>query len=168
MRPSITPLEIRKRTFQKALRGYDPVEVTQFLDALADDLEEMFRGYDEMERDTVRLRDEVGRHRESEGAMKEALVLAQKSAEGLRLQSEKEASRLIADADRHADRLVQQAMDRVVELEKRIRELRVERRNFHLKLQGTIDMYQQVLNFDKEEDDLDASVSVLRRKREGE
>ena len=64
-----------------------------------------------------------------------------------------------------ATRLVQQSLEKAAEKEKRIRELRVERKNFHLKLQGMLDMFQQVLNFDKEEEDLDASVSVMRPKR---
>ena len=60
-------------------------------------------------------------------------------------------------------------MERVSETEKRLRELRVERKNFHLKLQGMIDMFQQILNFDKEEDELDNSIALHRpKKREGE
>jgi hypothetical protein len=53
-------------------------------------------------------------------------------------------------------------------MERAIRELRVERKNFHLKLQGMIDMFQQVLNFDRQEDEQDKSVSLYRpKKREG-
>lgn len=169
MTPAITPLEIRKRTFGKRLRGYDAGEVTQFLESLAEDLEEVFRTLDELERENARLKDENARHRETEATLKETLVLAQRSAEGLRASSEKEAERLLADAERQAERLVQQGLERVAETEKKIRELRVERKNFHLKLQGMIELFQQVLNFDREDDEMDASVSVLRaRRREGE
>lgn len=169
MRPSITPLDIRKRTFPLRFRGLDRNEVTQYLDLVADDLEELMRTLDELERENDRLKDEVARHRESEATLKETLLMAQRSAESLRLDSEREADRILADANRHADRLVQQALEKTAEKEKRIRELRVERKNFHLKLQGMLDMFQQVLNFDKEEEDLDSSVSVIRPKRkEGE
>jgi DivIVA domain-containing protein len=43
MRPTISALEVRKRTFARKLRGYDRDEVRQFLEALAEDLEELFR-----------------------------------------------------------------------------------------------------------------------------
>jgi hypothetical protein len=57
----------------------------------------------------------------------------------------------------------------MAETEKKIRELRMERRNFQLKLQSTIELFQQVLNFDKEEDEMEGSLSIHRpRKREGE
>lgn len=169
MRPNITPLDIRKRTFPLRFRGLDRNEVTQYLDLLADDLEELMRTLDDLERDNSRLKEEVARHRESEASLKETLMMAQRNAETLRSDTEREAERILADANRHADRLVQHALEKSAEKEKRIRELRVERKNFHLKLQGMLDMFQQVLNFDKEEEDLDSSVSVMRPKRkEGE
>ncbi len=169
MRTSLTPLELRKRSFSPRFRGFDRNEVLQFLELMADDLEELHRQLDELDRENVRLKDELARHRENEETLRQTLVVAQRSAEGLRANSEKEAERIVAEAERQADRLVQQALEKVAEKEKRIRELRVERKNFHLKLQGMLDMFQQVLNFDREEEDLDSSVSVMRAKRrEGE
>lgn len=165
MRPSITPLEIRKRTFQSKFRGYDPVEVAQFLETMGDDLEELFRDLDELTRENTRLKEDNARYRENETTLKETLLLAQRSADGLKHSTEKEAGRIVQEAEKHAEKLIHQALERVAELERRIRELRVERKNFHLKYQGMIDMFQQVLNFDKEEDDLDSSVSILRSKR---
>jgi len=162
-------LEIRKRMFSKRFRGFDVVEVVQFNESIAEDLEEMLRSLDELERENERLRVENARHRETEGTLRETLVSAQRSADGLKHSAEREADLVLADANRQAERLVQQALERVAETEKKIRELRVERKNFHLKLQGMLDMFQQVLIFDKEEDDLDASISVLRpKKREGD
>lgn len=169
MRPSISPLEIRRRSFAKRLRGYDVNEVGQFLDTLADDLEELFRDHDEMERENVRLKDENARYRANETTLKETLFLAQRSADGLKASTEKEADRVLRDAERQAERLVQQGLEKVSDYEKRVRELRMERKNFHLKLQAMLDMFQEVLKFDREEDDLDSSVSIIRAKRrEGE
>lgn len=169
MRPSISPLELRKKEFTKRFRGFDTNEVLSFLELLAEEAEETVRTLDELERENHRLKEELSRHRETEATLRDTLIVAQKSADGLRAASEKEADRIIAEAERKADRLVQHALEAVSEREKRVRELRMERKNFHLKLQGMLDMFQQVLNFDKEEEDLDASVSVLRPKRkEGE
>lgn len=165
MRPSITPLDIRKRSFPLRLRGLDRNEVAQYLEVLADDLEELMRTLDELERENARLKDELTHHRETEATLKQTLFLAQRNAETLRSDSEREADRILAEANRQGERLVQQALEKTAEKERRIRELRVERKNFHLKLQGMLDMFQQVLNFDKEEEDLDASVAVIRPKR---
>ena len=39
MRPTISALEIRKRKFPKRFRGFDPIEVTGFLESFAEDIE---------------------------------------------------------------------------------------------------------------------------------
>ena len=158
-------MDVRKRTFSVRLRGLDRNEVTQYLDAVADDLEELLRTLDELERENSRLKDELVRHRENETMLKETLLLAQRSAENLRADSEREADRILAEANRQGERLVQQALEKAADKEKRIRELRMERKNLQLKLQGTLDMFQQVLAFDRDEEDLDSSVSVIRPKR---
>ena len=169
MRPTISPLEVRKREFTRAFRGYNREEVRQFLEALAEDLEELFRTLDELERESVRLAEENTRHRETEATLKETLLMAQRSAESLRASTEQDAERILRDAEQKGETIVRQAMERVAEMEKAIRELRVERKNFHLKLQGMIDMFQQVLIFDKQEDEQDNSVSLYRpKKREGD
>lgn len=169
MRPTISPLEVRKRTFSRAFRGFDREEVGHFLEALGEDLEELFRALDELERENARLGEEVARHRETEATLKETLVLAQRSAENLRASTEQDAERILSEAEHKGDALVRQAMERVSEMERAIRELRIERKNFHLKLQGMIDMFQQVLNLDKQEDEADRSVSIWRaKKREGD
>jgi cell division initiation protein len=169
MRPTISSLEIRKRQFPKKFRGVDPAEVTQFLEALAEDFEEMSRELDEFERENARLHDENTRHRETEATLKETLLLAQRSADSLRATSEKDAGRIVGEAETKADKMIQQALDRMAETEKKIRELRMERRNFHIKFQGMLDLFQQVLKFDKEEDEMEGSVSVHRpRRKEGE
>jgi len=169
MRPTISSLEIRKRTFSRKLRGFDRDEVMTFLEALAEDVEELFRELDELERENARLKEENSRHRDTEATLKETLLLAQRSAESLKVSTEQEAERVLLNAETKAEALMDHAMERVSETEKKLRELRVERKNFHLKLQGMIDMFQQVLNFDKEEDELDNSIALHRpKKREGE
>jgi cell division initiation protein len=167
MSPLLTPLELRKRVFARRFRGFDVQEVRQFLEAMAEDLEDVSRRLDELERENDRLKEENARHRETENMLKETLLGAQRSAESLLQTTEKEVDRRLHDAERQADLLMQQGMERVSDTEKKIRELRLERRNFHLKLQGMLDMFQQVLNFDREEDELDHSVSVFKRPPRG-
>ncbi len=129
----------------------------------------MSRELDELERENARLHDENSRHRETEATLKETLLLAQRSADSLRATSEKDAGRIVGEAESKAERMIEQALDRMAETEKKIRELRMERRNFHIKFQGMLDLFQQVLKFDKEEDEMEASISVHRPKRkEGE
>jgi len=118
MRPTISPLEVRKREFTRAFRGYNREEVRQFLEALAEDLEELFRTLDELERESVRLAEENTRHRETEATLKETLLMAQRSAESLRASTEQDAERILRDAEQKGETIVRQAMERVAEMER--------------------------------------------------
>src|SRR5471032_1784088 len=129
MRPTISALEIHKRQFPKRFRGFDPAEVRHFLDALAEDLEEMSRELDELERENARLKEENTRHRDTENTLKETLLLAQRSADSLREASEKDVGRIVGEAQSKAERMVQQSFEDTAATEKKIRELRMERRN---------------------------------------
>lgn len=165
MRSGLSPLDLRKRTFSKRLNGFDQTEVTQFLETLAEDLEDLYRKIDEQEREISRMRDENARHRENEATLRETLVSAQRSADSLRDHADREARAIITEAERQSERLMQQAMERAADIDRKIRELRIERRNFQIKLQGMIDLFQQVLNFDREDDELEASLTTMRAKK---
>jgi DivIVA domain-containing protein len=78
---NVSPLDLRQQRFSTAFRGLDPIEVTSFLAAVADDYEQALREAD-------RLRDEVGRleqllrgHVEQERSLQNTLVTAQKVAD---------------------------------------------------------------------------------------
>ncbi len=165
MRNPISPLDLRKRNFSKRLNGFDQIEVTQYLETLAEDLEDIYRRLDEYDRENTRLKDENLRHRESEATLKETLMLAQKSADALKAAAEREARTIVEEARHRADRMIEHAEEHAEETEKRIRELRIERRNFQVKLQGMIDLFQQVLNFDREDDELGAAFSSRKAPR---
>ncbi len=53
----ITPLDIQHKTFQTQFRGYQPREVNQFLDELAESVEELIRE-NTMLRDKLLTRDD--------------------------------------------------------------------------------------------------------------
>jgi cell division initiation protein len=100
----LTPLEVRKKKgdFKRAMRGYDPVLVDDFLDLVADRLEELVR-------ENLTLADRVARqeamvtdYRDRERALTEALVSAQEMREEVRRQSVREAELAKQSAEQHA------------------------------------------------------------------
>ena len=66
------------------------------------------------------------------------------------------------------ERLTHSALQRSAEIEKAIHELKIQRANFRLQLQKMVELFQQVLDFDREEDDRDRPLSYLTRKAEKE
>ena len=72
------------------------------------------------------------------------------------------------EAQDSAEKLTHNALQRSAEIEKAIHELKLQRTNFRLQLQKMIELFQQVLDFDRDEDDKDRPLSYLTRKAKKE
>ena len=89
----LTPLEVRKKKgdFRRIMRGYDPALVDDFLDLVADRLEELVRENLMLNERAGKQDHQVGEYRDREKALTEALVSAQQMREEIRKQSAREA-----------------------------------------------------------------------------
>ena len=90
------PLDLRQQRFRSAFRGFDKVEVTAFLAAVADDYEQALRDTDKIRQDMQRMEAIINEHRESEKTLKTTLITAQ------RLADEIKAARRARSAAHHA------------------------------------------------------------------
>lgn len=162
--PRLTPLEIQKHEFSRKWKGFDPVEVESFLALLAEDLEEILRANADLSARVQRLTEENEEHRERERILKETLLTAQQASEDIRAQAQKQADLALREAHVSAERLTQNALQRSAEIEKAIQQLKLHRANFRLQLQKMIELFQQVLDFDRDEDEKERPLSYLTRK----
>ena len=103
----LTPLEVRKKKgdFRRAMRGYDPVLVDDFLDLVADRLEELVRENMALHERVGRQDEQVKDYRDRERALTEALVSAQEMREEVRKQAMLEAELAKRTAVQHAEQL---------------------------------------------------------------
>jgi cell division initiation protein len=164
----LTPLEIQKHEFSRKWKGFDTVEVESFLAMVAEEMEELARTNAEMDGRVRQLVEENEEHRERERILKATLLTAQRASEDIRTTAQKDAERIVQGAQEAGERLTHSALQRSAEIEKAIHELKIQRANFRLQLQKMIELFQQVLDFDREEDDRDRPVSYLTRKQEKE
>ena len=164
----LTPLEIQKHEFTRKWKGFDAVEVESFLALVAEEMEDLARTNAELDGRVRQLIEENEEHRERERILKATLLTAQRASEDIRKTASKDAERIVAEAQEAGERLTHSAMQRSAEIEKAIHELKIQRANFRLQLQKMIELFQQVLDFDREEADRDRPVSYLTRKPEKE
>ena len=166
--PRLTPLEIQKHEFSRKWKGVDPVEVESFLSIIAEEMEDLVRANAELETRTRRLEEENEEHRERERILKETLLAAQRASEDIRASAQKQAEMIVREANDASERLTHNALQRSAEIEKAIHELKIQRANFRLQLQKMLELFQTVLEFDREEDDKERPLSYLTRKDKGE
>lgn len=125
----LTPLEVRKKKgdFKRAMRGYDPQLVDDFLDLVADRLEELARENQALREQSGGLEQRVTEYREREKALTEALVSAQELREEARAQAVREAELRMREAEADAERIRSEAYQERERQEDAIRRLRARR-----------------------------------------
>jgi len=161
----LQPIEIQKTRFAQKLRGYDPVEVENFLTLVAEDLTQRIAEVDRLTRENRSLAERVAAAEGRERQLQEALLRGKQVSDQIIETSQREAQLLIKEAEITADKLVTQAMERAQEVENRIGELRTRRKELQIKLRGTLELFAQILEADFEEERATASVHTIGRKK---
>jgi cell division initiation protein len=162
---NLTPLEIQKQTFARAIKGYNTDEVRAYLHLVAEEIERLVRENDRFARETGMLREDLEDHSNRERILKDTLLSAQKVAEDLTANARKEAELIVKDAELLSERLIAQAMQRVSDLERSITDLKIERRALRNKLQGTLDTIQHMVVLDAEQEANEEPITSLFRAR---
>jgi cell division initiation protein len=166
MNAKITAVEIQKREFPIERRGYPPEAVRVFLNAVADDFQALVRENSELESRVRRLEEENLEHRQREQILKETLLSAQRVSEEMKTNARREAEVVLRQAEMAGQQLTTEALQQSAKIEKAIREMKLQRANFRLKLRSMLEMFQTVLDFDEEEDEKTSSVSYLVRSQD--
>jgi len=158
---NVSPLDLRQSRFSSALRGFDKVEVTSFLMAVADDYEQALRESDKLRQEVSRLEGVVAGHREQERSLQATLMTAQKLADDIRQGAEDEARRIVAEAQGHAQLLIEKSQSRLEDLQREIDGLKLKRREVETSVEATIQTLRHTLEFVREQDARDREEKVL-------
>jgi cell division initiation protein len=162
---NLTPLEIQKQIFARALKGYNPDEVRGYLSLVAEEIERLVKDVDRLSRENAMLREELDDHSQRERILKDTLLSAQKVSEDLKSNARKEAELIVKDAELLSERVIAQAMQRVSELERAIQDLKIERASVRNRLQVTLDTVQHMVSLDAEQEATEQPITAMFRKR---
>jgi DivIVA domain-containing protein len=105
----LTPLDVRRYEFGRALRGYDPERVDQFREQVAEELERLARLNVELDAKAKGFHEQLRAFRERDKAINEALISAQQLRGEIREQAEKEGQLILREARADADRMLEEA-----------------------------------------------------------
>jgi cell division initiation protein len=149
---NVSPLDLRQQRFGTVMRGFDKVEVTSFLMAVADDYEQALRETDRLRTDLARLEGIVSQHRENEKNLQNTLVTAQKLADDIKANAEEEARRIVRDAQARSELLLQKTEARLEDIQREIDGLKLKRRDVETTIESTIQTLKNTLEFVKEQE----------------
>jgi cell division initiation protein len=127
----LTPIDITNKRFRRVLRGYRTSEVDEFLSEIGADYEAVVLENARLREQVAQMQQELDRYRSIEEAMKEALVLAQRTADELRANAHREVEIIRAQAELQVRQQFEQHR-------KAIEELRMARQRFAIELRATL------------------------------
>src|SRR5947208_15285852 len=96
---NVSPLDLRQTRFRSAFRGFDRVEVSTFMAAVADDYEHALRETDKLRQEVARLDGVVKEQRAHEQSLQSTLMTAQKLSEDIKTSAELDARRIVNEAE---------------------------------------------------------------------
>jgi cell division initiation protein len=108
----IRPIDVRRKEFKSAFRGYDANQVDDFLDAVADEYERNYTENQRMREEVSGLRDRLQQFEDLEGSIRSALVHAEQASNDLRKAATEEAEGIKQSAQREAELTIREAQSR--------------------------------------------------------
>lgn len=135
----ISPLDVRSQVFKKKFQGCDPEEVKQFLETIADRMEQMLKAKEEADRQNASLRDMVAAYSKMEQTLKDTLLTAQKVSSDARAAAEQSAQNVLKEADIEAARRLAAASGQVDTLTRHRDVLKMETLAFAAKIKSLIE-----------------------------
>ena len=126
----LTPLDVRRYEFGRALRGYDPERVDQFREQVANELERLTRLNQELDQKARSLHDQLKSFRERDKALNDALVHAQQLRSEIREQAERESQLTLREAQVQSEEILASAKANISRVEDELAALERFRRNY--------------------------------------
>jgi cell division initiation protein len=158
---NVSPLDLRQQRFHTVLRGFDKIEVSSFLAAVADDYEQALRETDRLRQDLVNMESALSEHREHEKSLRTTLLTAQRLADDIKAGAEKEADRVIREAALRSQLLIEKAEARLEDVQREIDGLKLKRRDVETSLESTIQTLRNSLDYVREQEIREREEKIL-------
>jgi len=141
----LTPLDIRKQTFRKTMRGFDPEDVRVFLDLIADEYEQILQENGMLNEKVRHLSDQIERYHTMEKTLQNSLLTAERVSEEARERARLEADAVVADARQRGERILEDSRERLRQLSRHVQELHREKDLFLQRFLSFLDGQMQFL-----------------------
>lgn len=160
----LTPLDIHKKEFGRSFRGYDEDEVNDFLNQIIKDYELLIREKREIEEKLASQTERLTYFSNIEDTLNKSIIIAQETAEEVKRNALKESKLLIREAEKNADRIVEEALSKArriaVETEELRKQSKVFRTRFKMLMEAQLDLlggedWDSLLDFEVDTAELD-------------
>ncbi|ATP39270.1 septum formation initiator [Solibacillus sp. R5-41] len=156
----LSPLDIHNKEFTRGFRGYAEDEVNEFLDQIIKDYEILLREKKELEEKVKSMADQMNHYSSLEETLQKSIVVAQEAADEVRRNSQKESKLIVKEAEKNADRIVNDAMAKARKVTIEIDELKKQSKVFRNRFKMLVEAQLDLLNTDDWEHLLEYDVGL--------
>ena len=164
---NITPLDIQQQKFKTRIRGFDVREVDAFLEQVANVFESLKRNHKDMQEGVRRLEIEIQGYRKREETFKRALLNSQKVLDQMKDNARKSAELIIAESEVKAEKILNNAHNRLAQLHEDISELKRQRTQIEVQIGSIVEAHSKLLDLSKEGaktmDEEDAKLKLFKQ-----
>ncbi len=142
----LTPIDIKKHTFNSGFRGFAPEEVEAFLDTVSRQWEELLDELDRAKRRIAELEGETRKYKEVESMLHQTLAQAQQSTNSIIENAKREAELIRQEAEIKSQQLLERAKLEVSAMADDVRRLEAQKRELIAKLRILLSSQLELLN----------------------
>ncbi|WP_010270088.1 DivIVA domain-containing protein [Paenibacillus senegalensis] len=142
----LTPLDIHNKEFKRAFRGYDEDEVNEFLDLVIKDYEALIRENKELLDQVQTLQERLDHFTNIEDSLSKTIIVAQEAADEVKINSKKEAELIIREAQKNADRIINESLVKSGKVALEIEELKKQAAVYRTRFRTLLEAQLELLN----------------------
>ncbi|SDJ73836.1 DivIVA domain-containing protein [Sediminibacillus albus] len=144
----LTPLDIHNKEFTRGFRGYDEDEVNEFLDQVIKDYEMVIREKKELKERVDQLNERLGHFTNIEETLNKSILVAQETAEEVKGNASKESKLIIKEAEKNADRIINEALHKSRRISMEVEELKKQAKVFRTRLKMLVEAQLDMIEND--------------------
>ncbi|MFC5450167.1 DivIVA domain-containing protein [Paenibacillus aestuarii] len=142
----LTPLDIHNKEFSRSFRGYDEDQVNEFLDQVIKDYEALIRENKELQNQALTLQERLDHFSNIEETLSKTIIIAQEAADEVKNNSKKEAQLILKEAEKNADRIINESLGRSRKVALEIEELKKQASIYRTRFRTLLEAQLELLN----------------------
>jgi cell division initiation protein len=142
----LTPLDIHNKEFKRGWRGYDEDQVNEFLDQVIKDYEALIRENKDLQNQVQTVQERLSHFATMEETLSKTLIIAQETAEEVKMNAKKEAQLVMREAEKNADPIINESLVKsgriALETEELKKQASVYRTRFRMLVEAQLELIQ--------------------------
>lgn len=144
----LTPLDIHNKEFSRRIRGYDEDEVNEFLDQVIKDYEIVIRENKDFQNQLLTMQEKLDHFSNIEETLSKTIIVAQEAADEVRNNAKKEAQLIVKEAEKNADRIVNESLSKSRKVAMEVEELKKQASIYRARFRTLIEAQLDLLSHD--------------------